>query len=84
MSEHDITCVANDWAKNPRKAGLKQTLTFEVAGDVSSVLIFLTREDGKKIRLNLSKPQAMRLKMEIENACMNPTYGRPELLQGRP
>lgn len=65
------TCIANEWAVRPDRSGIERSLRFKVAGDGSSVVILVQRqEDGKLMRMNFSRAAARALQGELWSACM--------------
>lgn len=70
-----ISAIGNDWAKNPRRAGFKRSITFQVGGDGQSVLVRCMREGGSLMVLNFSKNDALRFQIELELAISVPSPG---------
>ncbi|MCC6426253.1 MAG: hypothetical protein IT435_05480 [Phycisphaerales bacterium] len=78
MSERKMcsgSCLANDWARDPRRAGFKRNINLEVGGDGQSVIIVATHEDGRRMRMNFSSGDARRLLADLQAAATIPAPG---------
>lgn len=63
-------CLANDWARDPRRAGFKREITLEVGGDgCGNVIVVATHEDGRKMRMNFSRADAAKFYMDLQAAA---------------
>lgn len=69
-------CIANDWARDPRRAGFRRNIVLHVGGDGSSVIVVATHEDGRRMRMNFTRGEATKLCLDLSAAAhtMNPGF----------